>query len=149
MPKIPVETELLGVQSLQYMIELVLWSAYVENARQVPLLILAKPETAKTEAPAKYVGNNGVIAIRRFTQRGVIDMLLDESINTKRPVTFVVPDLDAVLKQKPEVVDRTILFLDAVLWEGLDLEATWLIGFKELEKFRGFKAGLIRTSSQG
>jgi len=143
MPRLPLETELIGAQSLQYMIELSLWSAYVKDARQVPLLILAKPESAKTEAPAKYVGNRGVIPIRRFTHRGIIDMLKDGTINPKEPVIFVIPDLDAVMKQKPEVVDRTVLFLDAVLWEGLDPEATWLIGYKELEKFRGFKAGLI------
>jgi len=141
--KPPVKTELIGVQSLNYHLELTLWSPYVKDARQVSTIILAKPETAKTEAPAKYVGNQGVIPIRRFTHYGIVEMLLDGTIDPKEPVTFIVPDLDAVFKQKPEVVDRTVLFLDAVTWDGLDPEATYAIGYKELEKFRGFKAGLI------
>jgi len=143
MPRPPKETELIGVQSLLYMIELVLWSAYVWGARQVSLIILAKPETAKTEAPAKYVGNEGVISIRRFTARGITDMLMDEVIDPEKPVIFVVADLDALFKQKQEVVDKLVHFMNAVTWDGLTPEATFAIGYKELEKFIGFKAGII------
>ena len=143
MPSPPKETELRGVQSLLYIIELVLWSAYVWGARQVSLIILAKPETAKTEAPAKYVGNKGVIPIRRFSARGITEMLMEGVINSKEPVTFIIPDLDALFKQKQVTVDKLVHFLNAVTWEGLTPEATWLIGYEELEKFTGFKAGFI------
>jgi hypothetical protein len=143
MPKPPKETELIGVQSLLYMIELTLWSAYVEGARQVCLIILAKPETAKTEAPAKYVGNKGVIPIRRFSAKGITDMLIDGTINSKEPVVFIVPDLDALFKQKPVTVDKLVHFLNAVTWDGLTPEATYMIGYEELEEFIGFKAGII------
>jgi len=143
MPKLPKETELIGVQSLLYMIELVLWSAYVWGARQVSLIILARPETAKTEAPAKYVGNKGVIPIRRFSARGITEMLLDGVINSKEPVVFVISDLDALFKQKQVTVDKLVHFMNAVTWDGLTPEATWVIGYRELEKFMGFKAGFI------
>lgn len=143
MPKLPKETELIGVQSLLYMIELTLWSAYVEGARQVSLIILAKPETGKTEAPAKYVGNKGVVPIRRFSARGITEMLLDGVINSKEPVVFVISDLDALFKQKQVTVDKLVHFMNAVTWDGLTPEATWVIGYRELEKFMGFKAGFI------
>jgi hypothetical protein len=143
MPKLPKETELIGVQSLLYMIELTLWSAYVEGARQVSLIILAKPETGKTEAPAKYVGNKGVVPIRRFSARGITEMLLDGVINSKEPVVFVISDLDALFKQKQVTVDKLVHFMNAVTWDGLTPEATWVIGYSELEKFMGFKAGFI------
>ena len=143
MPKPPKETELRGVQSLLYMIENTLYTGYVEGARQVSLIILAKPETAKTEAPAKYIGNRGVIPIRRFSARGITEMLMDGVINPKEPVTFIIPDLDALFKQKQVTVDKLVHFLNAVTWDGLTPEATWVIGYRELEKFMGFKAGFI------
>ena len=143
MPRLPKDTELIGVQSLLYMIELVLWSAYVWGARQVSLIILAKPETAKTEAPAKYIGNKGIVPIRRFSARGITEMLLEGIINPKEPVTFIIPDLDALFKQKQVTVDKLVHFMNAVIWDGLDPEATFMIGYKELEKFIGFKAGFI------
>ena len=143
MPKPLKETELIGVQSLLYMIELTLWSAYVEGARQVSLIILAIPETAKTEAPAKYIGNKGIIPIRRFSARGVTEMLLEGIINPEEPTTFIVPDLDALFKQKQVTVDKLVHFLNAVTWDGLTPEATYMTGYKELENFIGFKAGII------
>ena len=143
MPKLPKDTELLGIQSLLYDIELTLWTPYVYGARQVSEIILAKPETAKTEAPAKYVGNKGVIPIRRFSARGVTEMLIEGIINPKEPVTFIIPDLDALFKQKQVTVDKLVHFLNAVTWDGLTPEATYLIGYKELEEFIGFKAGII------
>lgn len=143
MPRPPKETELIGVQSLLYMIELALWSAYVEGARQVSLIILAKSETAKTEAPAKYVGNKGIVPIRRFSARGIQEMLLEGIIDAEEPVVFIVPDLDALFKQKPVTVDKLVHFLNAITWDGLTPEATYMIGYKELEEFIGFKAGII------
>jgi hypothetical protein len=143
MPKLPKKTELIGVMSLLYMIELVLWSAYVKGARQVSLIILGKPETAKTEAPAKYIGNKGVIPIRRFSARGIIEMLLDGVIDPTNPAIFIIADLDALFKQKQVTVYKLVHFLNAIMWDGLDPEATYLIKYKELKKFRGFKAGFI------
>jgi hypothetical protein len=70
-------------------------------------------------------------------------MLMDGVIDTKKPVVFVIPDLDALFKQKQEVVDKLVHFLNAVTWDGLTPEATWAIGYRELEKFTGFKAGFI------
>ena len=143
MPKLPKDTELIGAQSLLYMIELALWSGYVKGARQVSLIILAKPESAKTEAPAKYIGNDGVIPIRRFSARGITEMLLGGIIDPSKPVLFIISDLDALFKQKQVTVDKLVHFMNAVTWDGLTPEATYMIGYKELEKFIGFKAGFI------
>ncbi|MEM2104525.1 MAG: hypothetical protein QW717_06525 [Candidatus Bathyarchaeia archaeon] len=143
MPIKPMETELIGVQAPQAMTELAFYSRYVKGERFVNLLLVAEPETAKTELPAKYVGNFGIISIRRFSHVGVLNMLEDEIIKTNKPVTFVIPDLDAIYKQKQDVVERTIQFLDAITWDGLNPEATYLFDYKDLEKFRGFKAQII------
>lgn len=150
LPLRPKETELIGIQAPQLMCELAFYSRYVVDERFVNVLFVAEPETGKTELTAKYVGNEGIYPIRRFSHIGIINMLKDGIINTNKPATFTVPDLDGVFKQKQDVVDRTILFLDAITWDGLDPEATYLLDYKGLVRFRGFKAQLISgVTSQG
>ena len=68
---------------------------------------------------------------------------MDGVINSKEPVVFVISDLDALFKQKQVTVDKLVHFMNAVTWDGLTPEATWVIGYSELEKFMGFKAGFI------
>jgi hypothetical protein len=68
---------------------------------------------------------------------------LDGVVDISHPVTFIISDLDALFKQKQVTVYNLIHFLNALLWDGLDPEATFLIKYKALKEFQGFKAGLI------
>ena len=53
------ETELIGMKTIQDLIELTLWSAYIKGERIVSLLLVADPESGKTELMKKYRKNKG------------------------------------------------------------------------------------------
>ena len=66
------ETELIGVEAPQDMIELALCSLRVKNENPVKLILCAEPESAKTQLMLKYRENSGVFVIRRFTAFGLV-----------------------------------------------------------------------------
>ena len=71
------ETELIGLKAIQDLIELALWSAYINGERIVSLMLVADPESGKTELMKKYRKNKGIHVRRRFTAYGVIRDLTD------------------------------------------------------------------------
>jgi hypothetical protein len=142
------KTELVGMGIVQDMIELTLWTAYVRHEKIVSLLILAEPETGRTELLKKYRNNHGVIVKRRFSSYGI----LSELIEGKRKLLFEKPkilghilvyDMSGLFTFKPSTIDSTIEFLDALMEEGLSSEATYALGEDELRAFNGLRGGLI------
>lgn len=141
-------TELVGMGIVQDMIELTLWTAYIRNERIVSLLILAEPETGRTELLKKYRHNHGVIVERRFSAYGI----LNELIEGKRKLLFEQPkilghilvyDMSGLFTFKPSTIDSTIEFLDALMEEGLSNEATYAMEGSALKPFNGLRGGLI------
>lgn len=142
------KTELIGLEALQDLIELGLWSAYVKGERIVSLLIVAEPESGKTELMKKYRKNKGVFVRRRFTSYGIIRDLLDGKMELicKSPKILghlIVYDYATIFAFKSNTVDTTIEFLDALTEEGLSCETEYWIKEADLKKFAGLKAGLI------
>lgn len=142
------KTELIGMEVIQDYIELTLWSAYVKGERIVSLMIVAEPESGKTEMMKKYRKNVGVSIRRRFTACGIINDLKDQKIKMpfKSPKILgyiLVYDYATVFTFKANTIDTTIEFLDALTEEGLSAETTYWIGGEELEQFEGLKGGVI------
>ncbi|MDT8782290.1 MAG: hypothetical protein IAX22_06550 [Candidatus Bathyarchaeota archaeon] len=142
------ETELLGMEIIQDLIELSLWSTYVKGERIVSLMIVAEPESAKTELMKKYSNNKGTITRRRFTSFGIIKDLL----NKKSTLLFTSPkilghifvyDYATVFTFKANIVDNTIEFLDALTEEGLSAESAYWIEGEELKPYENLKGGVI------
>jgi hypothetical protein len=65
------KTELIGMEAIQDIIELVLWTLFVLGERIVSLLLVSDSETGRTELMKKYRKNKGVHFRRRFTAYGV------------------------------------------------------------------------------
>lgn len=117
------KTELIGLETIQDLIELGLWSAYVKGERIVSLLIVAEPESGKTELMKKYRKNRGVFVRRRFTSYGIIRDLLDGKMvllfnSPKILGHLLVYDYATIFAFKSNTVDTTIEFLDALTEEG-------------------------------
>lgn len=142
------KTELEGMEPIQDLLELTLNSAYVRGERTVSLLVVAEPESGKTELMKKYRKNNGVHIRRRFTAYGILTDLIQGKIHTlfNKPKILghiLVYDYSSIFAYKPNTVDSTIEFLDALTEEGLSLESSYWIKGDELKKFEGLKGGLI------
>jgi hypothetical protein len=142
------KTELVGLEAVQDIIELALWSAYVKFERIISIMIVAEPESGKTELMKKYRENKGVSIRRRFTSYGIIKDLLDGKISLlfKSPKILghiFVYDYATVFTFKSNTVDSTIEFLDALTEEGLSAESAYWIKGEELKPFENLKGGII------
>ena len=72
------KTELIGLDAMLDLLILVLWTTYVIGEKIVSLLVIAPPESGKTELMKKLRKNKGVHVLRRFTACGFIKDLLSK-----------------------------------------------------------------------
>jgi len=142
------ETELIGLEAPQDLIELALWSTYVKGERVVSLLLVAEPESGKTELMKKYRKNIGLHVRRRFSACGLITDLIDGML----PLLFNKPkilghvmvyDFANTFTYKANSVDSTIEFLDALTEEGIGKESAYWIKGEKLDPYENLKGGLI------
>jgi len=141
-------TELVGLEPIQDIIELTLITSYVKGEKTVKLLVVAEPESGKTELMKKYRNNRGVHVRRRLTAYGILTDLLQGKIHTlfdkpKRLGHILVYEYSSVFSYKQNTVDSTIEFLCALTEEGLSEESSYWIGGDQLKKFKGLKGGVI------
>lgn len=142
------KTELIGLEAIQDLVELVIWSAYVRGERVVSLLIVAESESGRTELIKKYRKNVGVHVRRRFTACGLINDLTDGILpllfnNPKILGHIMVYDFANIFTFKSNTVNSNIEFLDALTEEGLGKESAYWIAGEELEPYENLKGGLI------
>jgi hypothetical protein len=141
-------TELEGLEPIQDLIELTLTTPYIKGERTTSLLVVAEPESGKTELMRKYRKNNGVHVRRRFSAYGILTDLIQGKIHTlfdapKILGHILVYDYSSVFTYKQNTVDSTIEFLDALTEEGLSGESSYWIRGDELREFEGLKGGVI------
>jgi hypothetical protein len=74
------KTELIGIEPIQDIVELTMWTLYVKNEKPTSLMILAEPESGKTELIKKHRNNNGVYAVKRLTGYGIQNDLINGKI---------------------------------------------------------------------
>ncbi len=142
------KTELEGLEPIQEIIELTLMTPYVKGERTTSLLVVAEPESGKTELMKKYRHNDGVHVRRRFSAYGILTDLIEGKINTlfEKPKILghiLVYDYSSVFSYKQNTVDSTIEFLDALTEEGLSAESSYWVRGDQLKPFEGLKGGVI------
>jgi hypothetical protein len=145
---VEVKTELIGIEPIQDLIELALWTPYVKYERTVSLMIIAKPESGKTEILKKYCRNHGVISMRRFSAFGIQEGLKQGTLkplfnHPKILGHLLIYDFAQLFSFKMNTIDSTMAFLDSLTEEGLEPEATYAIQPDVLKKFKGLKGGII------
>ena len=122
-------TELIGMEAIQDLIELVLWTLYIMGERIVSLLLVADPESGKTELMKKYRENQGIHVRRRFTAYGIIRELIKQEIrllfkSLRILGFFLVYDFADILSTyKKNTVEGAIRFLNAFTQDGLSPDA--------------------------
>jgi hypothetical protein len=136
------------LEPIQDLIELALWTPYVKGERIVSLLVIAEPESGKTELMKKYRKNKGVHVRRRFSAYGILRDLIDGKIHTlfddpRILGHLLIYDYASVFSFKQNTVDTTIEFLDALTEEGLSQESSYCMSGDELERFTKLKGGVI------
>jgi len=82
---------MIKIEALEEMISLCIASAYLKDDVSVSLLILARPESGKTQTMRQFSINNGVCWLSDITYTGLIDTLDKISDGTIR--TLLIPDM--------------------------------------------------------
>src|SRR5208337_4602844 len=142
------KTELVGLEPIQDLIELTLMTPYVKGERTVSLLVLAEPETGRTELMKKYKHNRGVHVRRRFTACGILTDLIQGKIQPLFDKPKILGDIfvyeySSLQSYKPNTANSTTEFQCAISEEGLSPESSYWIRGDELKKFEGLKGGII------
>jgi len=123
------------------MLTLVILSAYISNVpKPVSLLIIAKPESGKTEAMKKFKVNETIAYLSDVTAFGIQRDYLDD-IERGEVRHIMIPDLLKPLSRKASTVNTLITFLNSLIEEGIATVSTYAT--PRLNYSRPVKCGLI------
>jgi len=112
------------LDALLDMIVLVLLSAYVRDAKPVSLLIIAHPESGKTEVMRKFAVNKNVAYLSDVTAYGIQRDYLN-AIEAGEVRHIMIPDLLKPLSRKESTVNTFITFMNSLIEEGVAAVSTY------------------------
>ncbi len=113
------------IEPLIDMVTLNLYTAYLKNVQKPnSLLIIAKPESGKTELLKKFIVNNNIAYISDLTAFGLERDYLPK-IETGEIRHIIIPDLLKPLSRKESTVNTLITSLNALIEEGLASTSTY------------------------
>jgi hypothetical protein len=107
------------------MIRLTLYTAYVKEVpKPNSLIIIARPESGKTEALKKFVINKNVAYLTDVTAYGIQRDYLPK-IEAGKVRHIIIPDLLKPLSRKKSTVDSFITMLNGLIEEGVSSMSTY------------------------
>jgi len=107
------------------MVTLALYTAYVKNIpKPNSLLIIAKPESGKTEILKKFIPNKNVVYLSDVTAFGIERDYLSK-IESGEIRHIIIPDLLKPLSRKESTVKTFITLMNALIEEGLASASTY------------------------
>ncbi len=113
------------LENLAEMIALTLYTAYIKNIQKPnSLLIIARPESGKTEMMKKFTINKNIAYVSDATAYGIERDYLPKIENGEiRHV--MIPDLLKPLSRKESTVKTFITFLNGLIEEGISSTSTY------------------------
>jgi len=123
----PVEdfSEMKDLEPLVDAITLTVYTAYIENvAKPNSLLIIAKPESGKTEVMKKFIVNKNIAYLSDLTAFGIERDYLGR-IETGEIRHIIIPDLLKPLSRKESTVKTFITMMNGLIEEGIASVSTY------------------------
>ena len=113
------------LEPLITIITLVLYTAYIKNVQKPnSLLIIAKPESGKTEALKKFTVNKNIAYLSDVTAFGIERDYLPK-IEAGEIRHIIIPDLLKPLSRKESTVKTFITLMNALIEEGISSVSTY------------------------
>jgi hypothetical protein len=118
-------SDLRDLESLVDIIKLTLYTAYIKNVpKPNSLIIIAKPESGKTEVMRKFAINKNVAYLSDVTAYGIQrDYLSKMEAGEVRHV--IIPDLLKPLSRKESTVNTFITMMNSLIEEGVAAMSTY------------------------
>ena len=118
MPKI------IELDPLEKVVRAVLFSAYIKDEKPLSLLIVAKPESAKTAVLKKYRGNRGIAYLTDCTAYGLTRDILPKIVSGEIK-HIMIADLITPLSKSTKTRQAFIAFLNNLIEEGVAKMTTY------------------------
>lgn len=115
---------------LDDIIELVLCTARIKNGKIVSLMIVANPESGKTDKLMTYKDNIGVKTLTDFTAYGVRRDLIEKIREGKIKFLFI-PDMIKIIGKNQSVSNDALTLINSLIEEGYATSATYHEKFEE------------------
>jgi hypothetical protein len=113
------------LENLADIIILTLYTAYIENIlKPNSLLIIARPESGKTEMMKKFIVNKNIAYLSDATAYGIERDYLPK-IEERKIRHLMIPDLLKPLSRKESTVKTFITFLNGLIEEGIASTSTY------------------------
>ncbi len=113
------------LEPLVDIITLTIYTAYVKNVQKPnSLLVIAKPESAKTEVLKKFIVNKNIAYLSDVTAFGIERDYLPR-IETGEIRHIIIPDLLKPLSRKESTVKTFITLMNALIEEGIASVSTY------------------------
>jgi len=106
------------LEPLVDIIALTIYTAYVKNAKTNSLLVVAKPESAKTEALKKFIVNKSIAYLSDATAYGIERDYLSK-IEAGEIRHIIIPDLLKPLSRRESTVKTFITMMNELIEEGI------------------------------
>lgn len=117
---------LIGVSDVMLLIELALYSGYIRQERSVNLLIIANPESGKTEMLLAFRNNRGLKVPTDITAYKILEQYGD-AMSAGEIKHLIIPDLITPISKKQETAMQFVGFLNALIEEGVIDYESYLI----------------------
>ena len=106
---------MIGVDKILDIIRTAYASAYLKTDKPISLLIIAEPDSGKSQLILSY-RMNGAECLTDVTSKGLWEVL--KTKENGKPVILVIPDFNAILSHRPAVSGPTLGALLSLLEEG-------------------------------
>jgi hypothetical protein len=110
-------------QALREIISLALATPYVKNEKPVSLLILAKPESGKTQTLKEFTINNGICWLSDVTYTGLVNIMY--RIKEGNVKTLLIPDMLKVFGKNINTKTNFLTLLNELIEEGVKVLMTY------------------------
>jgi hypothetical protein len=131
------------LEPLVDMTTLTLYTAYIKNVTKPnSLLIIAKPESGKTEILKKFIPNKNVAYLSDLTAYGLERDYLHK-IESGEIRHIIIPDLLKPLSRKESTVKTLVTMLNGLIEEGLASSSTYAIQRIAESSKKHVKCGVI------
>jgi len=133
---------MIRLEQLEKLVEVTLFTGYVKDERPVSLLIIAEPESGKTELVKKAKRVKGILYLTDCTAWGIINKHWDD-IEKRKVRHIIIPDLTVPLGKQTETRKMLTRFLSALIEEGVVELQSYVVD--KVAKAEDLRCGLIST----
>ena len=125
------------------LVELAVWSTALAGERNsVSLLLVAKPESGKSDVLERFRNTQNVISVRDLTAWGLTSEILPRIYKANQLQTILVPDFINVLSRNTATVANFMQTIKSMMEEGIDAIHTYSMNFRYP---RPLTAGLLTS----